>query len=921
MELINKYWQALQSRGFRGDFENRDSHQIAASTDNSIYQIRPRGILYPKTPQEVPKIFQTFEEGDFEGIHFTAKGGSTGTNGQSLNSSILIDFSRYCHHILNSELKKEGGWIEVQPGVVLDQLRTYLKEKGFFFPPDLSPSSRATIGGMINTDACGIGSKSWGRTSNHVLELTWCTPQGKVLRASKGQQGFYFEGDSPLAQQWKGKITQILSSSENEISERFEKMPRFLTGYNLPGFLEEGLVPLLCGSEGTLGVLLSAKLRVLPIPPAKTLYIFGYSDFTQALEHGRSLLQFNPHAIETVDGTIVKMAFASDLGPKLKPLIPEFESIAAVSLVELNSEMPSIQKLCEGFAIPFYYQTQNEIEKQTFWTLRKNGVGLLGRISGLSKPWPFVEDCAVPPEHLPEFIHEFRSLLDSENIEYGMFGHIDAGCLHVRPKINIYDRAEKQKIEWISTQVHELVQKYKGMIGAEHGKGLRSKYLPDYFGPTLYPLLRKIKSLIDPDDICNPGKIARPMESDKELLPIFDNFREGDPVNELTQNFQKAFECNGNGQCHHYHEDESICPSWRRTKDRRQSPKGRADLIRTWTKEPNNKELQSDIIESLEGCLGCEACAHACPIEVNIPEMQVDFYAKVYEKEPRPSWHKALLKGEQLWLLRKKTPYLPWNFFAKRFGPKKLTLPAPPSQYQARLPRKKEHHKVWVLRDSLTELWQPEVFQSIHSIAKGAKVEIGFTKVITTGKIHKQLGDQRGFAKWKTQTKNYLEKAKEKNILILEPTLLHFFQKEFPNLQFLSPQEWLGTLAFEGKLSYEKEKFQYLPHCHEQDPRKPDVENWVKLFKKVGLELEVPKVSCCGQSGSYGFLEQNQTFSRNQWASSWAKKFSINAVSFVTGTSCHHQCNKEGAKAIHPIVWLSENVSFSMANKTPVKAK
>ncbi len=687
-----KFLAALEKTSFSGEIRREFASRLITSTDNSIYQILPQAVVFPKNTADLVTLFQLANQPAYHQITFSPRGGGTGTNGQSLSPGIMIDVSKYMNQIL--EVNVAAGWVRVQPGVVLDQLNAALKPFGVFFAPNLAPSNRATIGGMINTDACGKGSRIYGRTSNHILALEWVLPDGTV--------GNSHSLDLPNLSQIKQQsnrlgeiyrqVDDIVSSKQELIAETFPKLTRFMTGYNLAKVYDKeqntfNLNWLLAGSEGTLGVITEAKLKLTPIPQAQRLLVIHYRCFDDALSAAENLLKAETAAIETIDETILQLAKNDEIYDEVKDFIGDAK---AINLVEFVGETESavndkIEKICAAIghnknnpqkAIN-YYLAKNAQEAAKLWELRKKGVGLLGNKPGKRQPIALIEDTAVPPENLANYIREFKSLLSKYELEYAMYGHVDVGCLHVRPALDMKAPKDAALIRELSDRVVALVRKYGGVMWGEHGKGFRSEYTPLFFGAELYEDLRKIKAAFDPYNQLNPGKIVTPFGIDAAVVslesPLRGEFdRQVSP--ELQLEYEAAFKCNGNGACFNYHPDQVMCPSSKATRDRIHSPKGRATLLREWLRQleigkkgtgniasyPTQTcslfpaanfpiklwntlqkylgvyDFSHEVYAGMHGCLSCKACATQCPIHVDIPEMKAKFLSLYYTRYLRP---------------------------------------------------------------------------------------------------------------------------------------------------------------------------------------------------------------------------------------------------------------------------------------------
>ena len=570
-----------------------------------------------------------------------------------------------------------------------DQLNAALAEHGLFFPPELSTSNRATIGGMISTDASGQGSCLYGKTRDHVLELTSVLLDGTVWtsRPLEDKELQQIQRRTDLV----GAVHRLVDTIQREqadlIAAHFPKLNRCLTGYDLAHIRDDrgrfNLNSILCGSEGTLALIAEAKLNVVPIPKYSALVNVRYGSFDAALRDAQELMKFGAASIETVDSKVLGLAQDDVVWESVRQYFPEDEGERAtgVNLVEfvgdtaVEVEAP-VGRITESLVSAGPLQgrrgftvAHGESEVNAIWEMRKKSVGLLGNMQGDERPIPFVEDTAVPPENLADYIAEFREALDARRLTYGMFGHVDAGVLHVRPAIDMKDPGQEILIREVTEDVVRITKKYGGLLWGEHGKGVRSEFSPRFFGP-LYPTLQSIKAAFDPRNQLNPGKIAVPGEG--ELLKIDRLTTRGQLDRTIPRSVRNAYDealhCNGNGACFTWDPDEAMCPSYKATRDRRHSPKGRASLTREWLRQlaalgvdpvaeatalrdnsfwrnlparirntwAHEPDFSHALKDAMDGCLACKSCSGQCPIKVDVPSFRAKFLELYYGRYLRP---------------------------------------------------------------------------------------------------------------------------------------------------------------------------------------------------------------------------------------------------------------------------------------------
>jgi len=538
----------------------------------------------------------------------------------------------------------------------------------------------------------------YGKTSQHVAAVEVVLVDGSVLvtRPMKRDQLLAlpeWEARAPLAERLPRAVLALAERVHDEFVEKLPRLHRFLTGYNIerawdPGTGTLDLKWLVTGAEGTLGIVTRAWLGVVPIPTARRLAVLEFPSFEAALASAETIIAQDPSSIETIDERVMDLAREDEIFPSVAAYLPErpppAPKAAAINLVEfegmsvadVEARMQALVAACAqhrgqpGWPMAWSVAA-SETDRKALWQLRAKGVGLLGNTKGRRKPVPFIEDTVVPPEKLSAYVAELRALLEAEGLVYGMFGHVDVGCLHVRPALDLRDLEDEQRVRRISDRTAALCTKYGGVIWGEHGKGFRSEYSPLHFGE-LFVHLEAVKTLFDPGHRLNPGKIATPTGRRRELATI-DQPTRGQHDRQIERRAQDAFtlaiDCNGNGHCFHWDPDHVMCPSSKVTRDRIHTPKGRAGVMREWLRQLSNAnaapppappsalalafqtparavhslgkalgrfDYSHEVNRAMQGCLACKACATQCPIKVDVPALRSEFLQRYHTRYLRP---------------------------------------------------------------------------------------------------------------------------------------------------------------------------------------------------------------------------------------------------------------------------------------------
>lgn len=966
-KTYQKFLNELKKKRISEEISTDFATRLSLATDNSIYQVNPLAVIFPRTTEDIANILALAHLEEFHEIQFCPRGGGTSTNGQSLSAGIMIDCSKYMRNIL--ELNLKDGWVRVQSGVVLDQLNDYLRPHGVSFAPEISPSNRATIGGMVNTDACGIGSKILGRTSDHIIGLTCILNDGRILQTEQ------VNVNETLAQ----SIIKLVQLHQDLINEKFKSVPRTLNGYNLKKMFlnnELNLNYLFSGSEGTLGVISECKLKLTPIPLYRKLLVVKYRNFDDALQLAYNLNDVKPLVIEAIDEKLIELARQDPMYVYLKPML-DTESVktGAVNLVEFvaNDEREleeHVKHFCDSLSNETlgYYIAKNAKETKLLWDLRKKSVGLISKKQdGTRRPIPFIEDTAVPPENLAAYINEFKALLDHHHLMYGMYGHVDAGCVHVRPALDMKIESDQKLVKELSDKVVILVEKHGGVLWGEHGHGYRSEYGLRFFGKTLYHVVRQIKTLFDPYNQLNPGKIATAINSNETLVKVEGPMR-GDVDKQIHESWRETFAptiaCNGNGACFNYATAEIMCPSYKVTRDRIHSPKGRATLMREWLRQlsqtkfvldvnkrvglirrlfsKKSDDFSQEVYSAMAGCLSCKACATQCPLNVDVPDFKAKFLAYYHQRYLRSIRDYCIGFIEiiapiqarfsritnyflkQRWvniLIRKSIKMVDLPLVAEVSIHQELQKRKAPRLDFASLPNltnEQKSNSIILLQDTFTTFYEPSVLLSIYDFLTKLGYQVYVAPFFANGKPLHVNGFLRRFNQLVKENQQRLSQFATLNMPMIgiDPSMTLVYrdeyQKIFPkqNFQVQLIQEWLAKQPVLNSVfrSDDNQTLYLLSHCTEKALCMESEKQWQIIFRAFNLNLIPLSVGCCGMAGSYGHEVENVANSRALFDMDWKRYLDDHGEKIVsTGYSCRSQIKRMTGKQIkYPIQILND---------------
>lgn len=960
---LNNFITELKQLGFEGDIESSYAERVVAATDNSIYQLMPLAILYPRVKKDINRAMSCVYRHRHEGFSLCARGGGTGTNGQSLSDNLILDCSRHLNQIIAFD--EDLHIVTVQPGVVLDQLNAFLKPYGLFFPIDISSGSRATLGGMVATDASGKGSLIYGKTSNHIESINIVLANGSDYTSQPvALEQMDFE-DEIHADILLPTLDNIVRHCD-EINRVFPVMNRGLTGYNLQqAVTDKGqLNPsyLIAGSEGTLGITSEIKLRVIPRPTHKILTVIFYADFQRGLEHVQTLLQSNPSAIEMLDDRILTLARNDSIWSEVKSVLsdlPENTEIRATNFVEHigHSDADMIQhnkniarvlkQSGDSYSVIMSKTETDPLKISALWNLRKRAVGLLGQAQNNKRGIAFVEDSAVPLQNLPDYISGFRDLLDEYGLEYGMYGHADAGVLHVRPALNLMQASDRSLIRKISDRVAELARQNGGVLWGEHGRGFRGEYTRLFFGETLYPVICSIKNSFDPFNLLNPGKLSTP-DPDNPVIAVDDIMLRGELDAQISASYQRDYseslDCNGNGACYNWQPEEAMCPSYKATRNKLYSPKGRAAMLREWvrlisTNAPAQsiRELEKNLHKSLRHCLSCKSCSSSCPLKVDIPELKSRFLQSWRENHKSSFSTLFLLYFDNLISLGQKFPALSNALlrnpvfssllksasglhklpdFSSRQSFKQFAQPVGQIQTDA-----DNVKAVIVLRDNYMQSFDQQTLLACCQLLKTLGYQVYVSDIIHNAKVLHVKGLRKAFKKQAHRVIRKIQQLEQTGLPLVstETVMRLMFESEYAgiepdskNIKIHSIESFLLSILQKAQHLPEVNNNQAMhlyPHCQEQTSAKESSQTWREIFKIMGIQLDVINAGCCGMSGMFGHEVENEQLCEAIFNLSWKPSLQSSQQlhpesTLVSGFSCRCQCHNHNISAMHPAQYL-----------------
>ena len=925
-------------RSVKGEVRFDQLSRALYSTDASVYQIEPAGVLIPKTREDVVRALAICRK-----FHcpITMRGGGTSQAGQAIGEGLQIDTSKYLNRLL--EVNVEERWARVEPGIVLDELNAQLASSKLRFAPDISTASRATIGGMIANNSAGARSVLYGKTIDHVISLTMLLSDGTIAEFNDDPAML---AGNPLAERCRETVLCLTQAHAAEIDRRYPKILRRVGGYNLDEFMNASQSPnlakIIVGSEGTLGIVLEAKLRLVPLPQAKSVMVLHFADLLEALAATPAILQHAPSAIEVMDKSILDNTRDNEALNRIRETFVPGDPGATLCVEfyadtkdELPPRMQALEDDLRARALGYRYDAYVDPAAQAkVWSLREAALGLSTAMKGDAKSISFVEDTAVAPEKLSEFIGRFLGILRQHDAKAGIYAHASVGCLHVRPVINLKTRDGVAKFESIANAVADLVLEYGGALSGEHGDGLvRGPFMERMFGPELYGAFRQIKRAFDPEGIFNPGKIvdSPPLTANLRFGPAY---RTPEPRTWFDYSdyggFGRAVEmCSGVGACRKKLAG-TMCPSYMVTRDEKASTRGRANALRAaMTGVLHESGLGDDeVYSALDLCLECRACKTECPANVDMARFKSEFLADYHDRHGTPLRARALGNVHQTarWGSRfaSLANRIAQNPAIKRINETLLgidgrrTLPAWRSDTLERTAHRSAGSgtPVTLFNDTFTNHYDPEIGLAAIEILERDGCSINLVRPACCGRPLISQGLLREARRQAELIVDGLYPIAERGepILFLEPSCLSAVRDDVPGLLRGEPQSRARKVASATRLFEEyaagldlrlkpaNGRILVHGHCHQK--------SMGLLGATMSLLSRIPDAApvdldagCCGMAGSFGYAREHFDVSRaigERRLLPAARNLRDRAVLVASGTSCRHQvADFTDVRAVH----------------------
>ena len=889
--------RALRER-LKGEVRFDDGSRALYATDASNYRQVPIGVVIPRDVDDVIATVAACRE---YGAPVLSRGGGTSLCGQCCNVAVVIDFSKHMNRVL--EIDAGARTARVQPGCVLDDLRTQAARLGLTFAPDPATHSHNTLGGMIGNNSCGPHSVMGGETVHNVIELDVLTYDGLRLTVGGGNDLQRLSAMGGRAAEIAGRLQALARQHAPLIREKFPQIPRRVSGYNLPSLLPENgfdLAKALVGSEGTCVVVLEARLRLCPKPPHTTLVVLGYESVYEAGDHVPEVMRSGPIALEGLDDRLTQDMKRTHLHTKYLHLMPKGQGWLLVEFGgdtqdEADAKAQALMDTLKKFGKPpAMKRVDDPDEAAHVWKVRESGLGATAHVPDSPITWEGWEDSSVPPERLGEYLRKLRQLFERYGYQCDLYGHFGQGCVHTRIDFDLETEPGIEKYRRFIHDAARLAISLGGSISGEHGDGQsKAELLPIMFGHELVRAFEAFKAIWDPDLRMNPGKVVHSYRADQNLR-LGTSYRP-EPV--VTRMFFAAdkgdfgrtmLRCVGVGKCRQH--DSTMCPSYKATMEEMHSTRGRAHLLfemlngeredgvlrKGWQEEP--------VKEALDLCLSCKACKHECPVRVDMASYKAEFLSHYYEHHHRPMSARAFGFIDRWSAMASMAPGVA-NFFFRHqpFAAlvKRAAGIAPQRQLPAFAPRSFRREflhchrgafgnggrdEVLLWPDTFNNHFHPQVAMAAAEVLRRAGFSVRLPRQrLCCGRPLYEFGylDEARAYLQRTVAALDLELRAGTPIVVLEPACLSVFKEELP---MMLPRDEQARRLREQSFLFSDFVQQHARglalnpldrpallhlHCHHKSVLDPEAEH--AMLKRLRLDVHEADTGCCGMAGSFGF--------------------------------------------------------------------
>lgn len=923
------------------------------ATDASVYQVEPVGVAFPRSAEETRAALAAAADA---GVEAVPRGGGTGLAGGALGSGLVINLSRYNKSI--TAFNRDARTVRVGAGVVLDTLNAFLKPHGLWFGPDVATSSRATLGGMIANNSSGAHAPVYGTTAEHLLELEVVLSDGRIETVGPGQDGL---------SDMREAVDDVVARYETAIRERFpELLMKRWPGYGLDRYLRSpgDLAKIICGSEGTLGCIVSATLNLSPLPTRKGIAIIFFASVDEAMQATVELLDLHPAAIEHADDFLFDMTRGQVAFQKARGLL-RLDDLPCKSFLVVEFYDDVDERLRETVRRNLGLRTlvvTDPREMEMVWNLRKSGLSLLTGRKGGAKPVAGIEDVAVRPQELPAYVTGLESIMNRVGLQCSYYGHAASGLLHVRPIVDMHHAGDIAKFRQVSDEVSALVRQFKGSFCAEHGVGIaRTEYLEDHIGRECMEAMRAIKAAFDPGNLLNPGKIV-----DTGAYRIDSQLRWG-PGHEIPLPFTPVLafadkdgsfvgnleQCNGCGGC--TKEAPTMCPTYIATGEEIMSTRGRANVIRAVLEgRLGNGTLPlraPELAEALEYCLSCKACTKECPSNVNMTLLKAELSHAQHQEDGLKPRDYVVSNVDLLGRLGTLTPRIAnavmRNAAVRWFMEKTMGFaaqrPLPPYasfRFDRWFARRNGHEqrakrgRVFLWDDTFVRYNEPNIGQAAVAVLEAAGFEVALLQnrkccgrpAFSMGRLDlaRKLGEHN--------VKMLLEQGGDEPVVFLEPSCYSMFAQDYKELHIEGAQDVAKRcMLFEqfiekllqdepGAISFKTDGGDIAIHAHCHTKALTDPQLMVRLLERLPeSSVKLLDTGCCGMAGAFGAMKSKYDLSVKVGQDLADKISALKPGTTVVacGTSCRHQI--EHLTDAHP-VHVAELLAAQLESPVPHRA-